>query len=167
MKKVISVHLNNELFQMEEDGYAKVQKVLRKIEAGSPNGSVLVKDIEAKIAGMIRVKASANNLITEAQVIDVLNELGYAAYLNDLGYGTNPGYGSGYKKLYRHPADKVLGGVCSGIAVYVNTDPVLIRVLLVVLFFGFGFGLLLYLILWIIVPQALSIDQMYGNDNKI
>lgn len=160
MKKVVTVHLYNEVFQMEEDGFIKIQKVLRKIETGSVNGTVLVKEIEQRIAEMLRQKM-VNNLITEDQVVEVLTNLGYAGYLRD----AEPSYHqtSGYKRLYRHPNEKVLGGVCAGIAVYLNTDPVLIRALFVVLFFGFGSGLLLYLILWLVVPQAHSVDQMHEN----
>jgi phage shock protein C len=164
MKKVVTVHLASEVFQMEEDGFLKIQKVLRKIESGSVNGSVLVKDIEQRIATLLKEKVSFNGLVTCGQVEEVLTNLGYAAYLKEepFPFSSNV-FGSGYRRLYRHPFEKVLGGVCSGIAAYLNTDPVLIRALFVVLFFGFGTGLLLYLILWIVVPQAHSLDQLHGN----
>lgn len=164
MKKVVTVHLANEVFQMEEDGFLKIQKVLRKIEGGSANGAALVKDIEQRIAVLLKEKASSNGLVTCEQAEEVLTNLGYAAYLKEepFSFSSNV-FGTGYKKLYRHPFEKVLGGVCSGIAAYLGADPVLIRVLFVVLFFGFGTGLLLYLILWILVPQAGSLDQLYGN----
>jgi phage shock protein PspC (stress-responsive transcriptional regulator) len=160
MKKVVTVHLDNEVFQMEEDGFHKIQKVLKKIETASANGPILVKDIEQKIADLLKQKM-VNNLITEAQVDEVLTSLGYAAYYRETEF--NQGFSTGYKRLYRHPNDKVIGGVCSGIAAYLNTDPALIRVLFVVLLFGFGSGLLLYIILWIVIPQAHSLDQLYGN----
>jgi phage shock protein PspC (stress-responsive transcriptional regulator) len=70
------------------------------------------------------------------------------------------------KKLYRNPDDKKLGGVSSGIAAYFGTDPTWIRLLFVVLFFGFGTGLLLYIILWMVLPEANSLTEkmeMRGN----
>ena len=55
--------------------------------------------------------------------------------------------------LYRHPADKVLGGVCGGIAEYLHWDPVLVRVLWVALtLITTGAGFLAYLALWLLLP---------------
>lgn len=57
------------------------------------------------------------------------------------------------KRLYRSRADKVLGGVCGGLAEYFNVDPTFIRIVAVLLVFAKGVGLLAYLIAWIIVPR--------------
>jgi len=166
MKKVVTVHIANEIFQMEEDGYAKIQKVLKKIESGSVKGPSLIKNIEDRIAAMLNEKASPEKLITCEQVDEVIDNLGYTAYLKDESTETNyqPNK-SGYRKLYRHPSEKVLGGVCGGVAAYLSTDPVLIRILFVVLFFGFGTGLLLYIIMWIVVPEAHTPDQLNDLNN--
>lgn len=56
------------------------------------------------------------------------------------------------KRLYRSGKDKVLGGVCGGIAEYLNVDPVLIRLLWVAMSLTWGAGILVYIIAWIIVP---------------
>ena len=56
------------------------------------------------------------------------------------------------RKLYRSPSDRQLGGVCSGIARYTNTDPTVIRVVFVVVAI-MGPGLLLYPLLWLLVPE--------------
>jgi len=57
------------------------------------------------------------------------------------------------KRLYRSRTDRILGGVCAGLANYLNVDPVLIRVAWVVAFFAAGVGFLAYLICWIIIPE--------------
>lgn len=57
------------------------------------------------------------------------------------------------KRLYRSKKDKVLGGVCGGIAEYFNIDPVIIRVIAVVLAFMGFIGLIAYIVAWIIVPE--------------
>lgn len=57
------------------------------------------------------------------------------------------------KRLYRSRTDRVLGGVCAGLANYLNVDPVLIRVAWVVAFFAVGVGFLAYIIAWIIIPK--------------
>lgn len=161
MKKVVTVHLANEVFQMEEDGYEKILKVLKKIESGSKSGISVMKDTESKIAALLKEKATAEKLVTCEQVEEVIDALGYSGYLKDDYSKTyTQSYKSQYKKLYRHPHEKVLGGVCGGIASYLNTDPVLFRVLFVVMFFGFGTGLLLYIIMWIVVPEARTPEQL-------
>lgn len=57
------------------------------------------------------------------------------------------------KRLYRSRTDRMIGGVCGGLANYLNIDPTLIRLFFVLLFFGVGTGPLLYLIMWIVVPE--------------
>jgi phage shock protein C len=56
-------------------------------------------------------------------------------------------------KLYRSRTDRKLAGVCGGLAQYSNADVTLIRVLFVVLALLGGPGLVIYLVLWIIVPE--------------
>ncbi|NLI14704.1 MAG: PspC domain-containing protein [candidate division Zixibacteria bacterium] len=57
------------------------------------------------------------------------------------------------KRLYRSREHAMIGGVCAGIAEYFDTDPSLIRLALVLLFFAGGVGILAYIVAWIIVPQ--------------
>lgn len=58
------------------------------------------------------------------------------------------------KRLYRSGKDKMLGGVCGGLAEYLEIDPTIIRLLMVLLVLAsFGTGILLYLIAWIIIPR--------------
>ncbi len=63
------------------------------------------------------------------------------------------------KKFFRDPDGRVLGGVASGIASFFGTDPVVIRILFIVSLFLGGSGLILYIILWIITPEAKSVTE--------
>ena len=56
------------------------------------------------------------------------------------------------KKLYRSPEGKILGGVCAGLGDYFQVDPILLRLLFIFLIFGCGWGIILYILLWIILP---------------
>ena len=58
------------------------------------------------------------------------------------------------RKLYRSTTDKMIGGVCGGLAEYFDIDPTLIRLVFVLLLFTPLHGLIVYLILWIITPAA-------------
>ncbi len=58
------------------------------------------------------------------------------------------------KRLYRSRSDRKLAGVCAGIADYFGWDPTLVRVGWIVLTLMGGSGILLYLILWLVMPEA-------------
>jgi len=56
-------------------------------------------------------------------------------------------------RLYRSISDRMVGGVCGGLGTFLNIDPIFVRLLFVLLLFGSDFGFILYLILWIIIPE--------------
>ena len=58
------------------------------------------------------------------------------------------------KKLMRSGSDKMLGGVCAGVAHYFDMDPTIVRVIWGVLAFGYGAGIVAYFILWMIAPVS-------------
>jgi phage shock protein PspC (stress-responsive transcriptional regulator) len=57
------------------------------------------------------------------------------------------------KRLTRPKNNKVIAGVCAGIANYFNIDPVLVRIIWLVLLLFFGIGLFAYLLLWVVMPE--------------
>lgn len=68
-------------------------------------------------------------------------------------------------KLYRNKSDRMIGGVCGGLGTFLNIDPIFVRLLFVLLLFGSEFGFILYLLLWIIVPEE---GKAYGfKDNSL
>jgi len=64
----------------------------------------------------------------------------------------------GTKKLYRSNDNRWLAGVCGGVAEYFDVDPTLIRVLFILFSFVVGGGLIVYLILWLVIPLAPDVD---------
>jgi phage shock protein PspC (stress-responsive transcriptional regulator) len=66
------------------------------------------------------------------------------------------------KKLVRDTRHGVVGGVAAGIGQYLDVDPVLVRLVFVLLFFANGFGLLAYLICWVVIPRAEAADPTVG-----
>ncbi|MEW6610428.1 MAG: PspC domain-containing protein [Patescibacteria group bacterium] len=69
------------------------------------------------------------------------------------------------KKLYRSRTNKMIAGVCGGLAEYFNVDPTIVRLAFVLITFFQGFGILLYLVLWIIVPLEGSTDTNLDRDH--
>ena len=142
MKKVISVHLAGKMFQIEEDAYTYLNNVL--------SGQWKKQELEAQIAERLEQKLHAGkSVITYPDVVDVLYQLGFSAseYRGAAGLFRE-------KRLYRQPKDKMIGGVCTGLGEYFEIDPVIARVLFVIVFFFGTMGFWLYVILWIIVPKV-------------
>lgn len=143
MKKVVTVHIANEVFQIEEDAYYTLQQTLNRLRSNSMNE---YNRAETAIANSFRrITSNGRRAITYEDVAETLRLEG----ISFSGYTTS----NNYQRLYRDTNDRVLGGVCSGMAKYWNVDPILPRLLFVLLFFGFGTGLLLYIIMWIIIPK--------------
>ncbi len=57
-------------------------------------------------------------------------------------------------KLYRSQENKILGGICGGLGEYLGIDPTLVRIFFVIFSLASGSGVLVYLLLWIIIPSA-------------
>jgi phage shock protein PspC (stress-responsive transcriptional regulator) len=147
MKKVVTIHLSGKLFQIEEDAYYAMDKALIFVRNNDPKN---FESVEASLAEELNSKTnSGQQVITIQMVNEVLRNKGLLNYSNSSNQNKKS-----YDRLYRNPDNKVLGGVCSGLADYWGIDPVLFRLLFVVLFFGFGTGFLLYIIMWIVIPKA-------------
>ena len=154
MKKVISVHLSNKMFQIEEDAYTYLNHAL--------NHQWKKQELEAQVAEQLEQKlAGGKTVITYPDVVDALYQLGFSAAEYQSATSLRE------KRLYRQPKDKMIGGVCTGLSEYFEIDPVLVRVLFVIAFFMF-WGFWAYIILWIIVPQAPDSlnEKTFGNEYR-
>ncbi|HOZ60162.1 MAG TPA: PspC domain-containing protein [Nakamurella multipartita] len=70
-----------------------------------------------------------------------------------------PGRSTAVRRVRRSRRDRVLGGVCGGLARYLNVDPVLLRIAAVALALSGGVGVLVYLIAWIVIPEQAGADE--------
>ena len=140
MKKIISIHLSNRMFQIEEDAYSYMNNAL--------SGQWKKEELEKQIADQLEKKlTNSKTVINYPDVVDASYQLGFSASEYKEAISTNE------KRLYRQPKGKMIAGVCGGLAEYFDIDPVVMRVLFVVaLFFG-TMGFWLYILLWIIMPK--------------
>lgn len=173
MKKTVSVNIKGSNFLIEEDAYELLQDYLDRLENTLKNESgskEIIEDVELRIAELCSEKLSEFKKVVELEDIqDILNTLGDPSmYLDeDADENTQDGSyekasnASGERRLFRDVDNAVIGGVCQGIANFLNIDVVVIRAIFVVILLFAGFGLPLYLILWIIVPKTKStIDRL-------
>lgn len=143
MKKVVTIHIANEVFQIEEDAYYTLQQTLNRLRNNSMNEFTRAET--AITNSFRRITSNGRKVITYEDVVETLRLEGISF--------SNHTTSNNYDRLYRNTNDRVLGGVCSGMAKYWNLDPILPRLLFVLLFFGFGTGLLIYIIMWLIIPK--------------
>lgn len=147
MKKVVTIHLAGKLFQIEEDAYLKLEDALCRMRLKDP---VRCESLETMFSENFQNRIElGQKVITFQMVYEILRDQN----LLNSNQGNNQSERAPYQQLTRNINDKVLGGVCSGMGDYWNIDPVLFRLLFVVLFFGFGVGLLMYIIMWLVIPK--------------
>jgi len=169
MNKTVTINISGIIFHIEEDAYEKLSKYLTTIRGyfnKAEGGSEIMSDIEARIAEMLQSKTSAIKQVVLMSDVDyVMDNMGKpeefagdsaepSSSENDTKENTYTDNEPIKKRLYRDGDSKVLGGVCSGIGNYFDIDAVWLRIALLLMFFFAGTGFLLYLILWIAIPEA-------------
>jgi phage shock protein C len=71
------------------------------------------------------------------------------------------------KRLYRSSTDRVIGGVAGGLATYFNLDPLLVRFLFIIFTIFGGGAVVVYIVLWIVTPEASSVQSKIQNQPKM
>jgi len=182
MNKIFNINLGGYPFVIDDDAYHKLDKYLNTIRRHfkkSEGCDEIVTDIESRIAELFNEHAKGQPIISMRDVEGVIQIMGTPAEFGAIeGEGIDDEATAGHsdsekkyatgKRLYRDPDDKVVGGVCAGMAAYFGfEDPLVFRLLFAVLFLS-GVGLLLYILLWIIVPQAKSsADKLSMKGEKV
>jgi phage shock protein PspC (stress-responsive transcriptional regulator) len=184
MNKTVNINLAGIIFHVDEDAYQRLSNYLSAIKqkfAGEEGGDEIISDVEARMAELFQSRMSdSKQVITKIDVDEVISVLGepedyeeiddepkkeesYSSTSKESGQSeTKRG-----KRIFRNPDDAIVGGVAGGLGAYLNIDPVYIRLIFVLSFFGWGSGFLLYLVLWIIVPEARTTAEkleMRGED---
>lgn len=175
MKKTFTINISGSVFHIEEDAYEKLKNYLHMLTnhfGSDDDGREILQDIEARIAELFtqKMEKEEKDVVLDSWVDEVIERMGKPEdFMEAEGVETDEetaGQGGSAsaqrvkRRMYRDPDHRVLGGVCSGMGAYFNMDPVILRVLNVVLFFATGgTWLLVYLVLWIAVPKAKTTAQ--------
>lgn len=184
MKKTLSINVSGIIFHIEEDGYETLRKYLDSINryfSTFDDSSEIIADIENRIAEIFLSKLNdGKQVITAEDVAQLMTVMGNvndfkAAEENEFAgepakekSNASTSTSGAPKKLVRDKSRKVLGGVCAGMAHYFSIDPVWVRLIFALLFLGYGFGILIYIILWIVLPtetieEESNVKKMYRN----
>jgi len=166
MKKTFTINISGTVFHIEEDAYEVLQKYLVNLKnhfGNTEEGKEIIADIEARIAEIFSEKsANDKHVVTIDMVNEVIEIMGTPEDFAEEEGDDEPEVVETKRKrrLYRDPDHRVLGGVCGGLGAYFNMDPVILRIIFVVLLIvTTGAAFLAYIILWIAVPKAINTAQ--------
>ncbi|MDD3190484.1 MAG: PspC domain-containing protein [Candidatus Pacebacteria bacterium] len=170
MKKTESISLGGNIFLIEEDAYALLSEYLDKVRehvGQDVDANEVMSDIEGSISEKIQEKISEQKqIIIKSDIEEIIAIMGTVEDFQ-LNFDDYEGKKtleakeqSAAKRLYRNIDNRLIAGVCSGLATYFALDVTMVRlVFLVLLFFGNGIALPIYLVLWIITPAAKTTSQ--------
>jgi phage shock protein C len=173
MNKVVNVNIGGMVFTLDENAYQSLQNYLKQLKDHfnkEDGGDDIMSDIEQGIASILFKKLSTiKTIIDISDVESALHQMGKieeiigktddkqegSSQTNHTFYGAE----KNKRRFYRDEDNNVIGGVCSGLGAYFDIDPVIIRVIFIVLLLIGGSALLIYGILWIAIPKAETLAQ--------
>lgn len=189
MNKTVNINLGGSPFIIDEPAYRLLDEYLRSITqvcgaAGQPETAY---DIEQRIAEILYERYPGKGIVGQEDIRWIISRIGEpdeivegeagaersstAVHTATVTAATPPPVPFSRKRLYRDPRNKILGGVCSGLAWYFGMDPVWVRLIFVGLcFLSLSTLLAVYVILWIVVPEARTPAeqlQMMGMESSV
>ena len=168
MKKTLKVAIGGCSFTIDEDAYMALESYLDSFKAGldnSSSSSQVMDELEMRIADLLKVQIGRREVIDLNMVNSVLNQIGPVAprpqqtnanaeeqKQEDTYSGQQ--HQNAVRKFYRDAENKRIAGVCSGLALYLNIDVTLVRIVFLVALICGSAGFWIYLVLWIVAPEA-------------
>jgi len=165
MKITVSINLGGYSFNIDEDAYAELKRYLKNLEihfAGEESSSEILLDIEARMSELFRARLNSyKHVITMEDVRNAISILGTPEDISDseTTSARDKFSSPGYHRMYRDPDHRVIGGVCAGMGAYWNIEPWIVRIIFFVLAMMGGLGVVVYLILYIVLPEAKTTAQ--------
>ena len=185
MKRTSTISLGGMNFTIDDDAYDVLNHYFLELSKRFPEDEKeeILRDIEGRMAELFTFKLQTRNVVNINDVNEVIDVIGHPDQFDDESENSSEGNPSirnnyeernseekknftnssrkQYRKLYRNSNDKIIGGVASGLAAYFDLDPVVMRILFVVLAFAsLGWGLLIYIIFLIAMPEATTKAQL-------
>ncbi|WP_430811736.1 MULTISPECIES: PspC domain-containing protein [unclassified Carboxylicivirga] len=171
MKKTVSINISGQMFYIDEDAYTRLRAYLDKIETtfrSQDSGDEIIADIESRVAEIFNERIDKEaGVVTLEMVDEVIATMGEPEQFDEGESDEKKSYTPPNTLVFRKPSrrfyrdvdNRVLGGVCAGIAAYFGIDVTLVRILTALFIIFTGVGLLIYLILWIALPPARTTAQ--------
>jgi len=182
MKQVININFQGRVVPIEVTAFELLKNYTESLNrhfANEEGKEEIINDIESRIGELFQEKITKGaTCITDDDVNAIIKNMGrpeefeamddtqsQSSAKEEQSSNSFNSTSNGHKRLFRDENDKVLGGVCSGLANYFNMDVVIARIIFVVLLFS-GVGFLTYIIMWIAVPSSAT-TQIGGTRKKL
>lgn len=164
MKKTISAGIGGKNFTLDEDAYQKLDAYLEAFKKKTGMGvqtKEVMEELELRIADLFTdsLDGKRQNVITICIVDDIISRLGMpdgsrAEEFTQTHDSSGNRSGRPVKRFYRDPECKSIAGVCGGLAAYFDIDVTILRVILLAMLVFAGLGFWIYIIFWIVAPEA-------------
>jgi phage shock protein PspC (stress-responsive transcriptional regulator) len=167
MNEITRVHIGRQQFTISVDAHRELKNYLADIKK-QVNDNEVVNEVESRMSELLIDRGVIGEKVVLPEDIDYLKEqLGTPDDFGDEAESVEADEETGTKRLFRDADNAILGGVGAGIANYFGLDIVLVRLAIVLLtLFSFGTSIILYIVLWLIVPPANTTSeklQMHGK----
>lgn len=164
MNEIKKIHLGRQPFTISVEAHRTLRAYLDAIQHQVGGKGDVLKEVEFRMAELLNERGIVGEKVVLSEDIEFLKEqLGTPADFKDEATDnhstddTEDGEEGGpIKRLYRDPENAMIAGVSSGLAAYFRIDPLIVRLVFVVLTFAGFTGILMYILLWILVPEATS-----------
>lgn len=190
MKKVININFQGRVIPIEESAHELLKQYTESLSnffANEEGKEEIINDIEGRIAELFAdALKKGSTCISDADVNKIINSIGRPEDFETEEIHVQEQLGNNRTRsnnqnrnnfddrertrLYRDDNDKVVGGVCGGLAHYLRVDASIIRILFVILTLGAGTGFLIYLLMWVILPsrslKANLTKRLYRNPEE-
>ena len=169
MKKVIEVSVGRMSFTIDEDAYLKLQNYLNRFKSTIVDpieADEVMEDVEARVAEIFMSKLKFKGQVVDLKLVNsAIEHLGEIETeqpepkMESENVNQETATNTESKRLFRDTDRKSISGVCSGLSYYFNIDVTIIRILFVIFFVFYGSGLMLYIVLWLVMPKAITVPQ--------
>ena len=156
MKKTVNVAIGGCSFIIDEDAYNVMSEYLENFKGALDSSSAsndVMDELETRIADLLKQKMAGREVVNLKIVEEIIGQVGYPEGYKEVN-NTNNENMSAPKRLFRDPDDKKIGGVCSGLALFLGIDVVFIRIIFLIALLFVGGGFWAYVIFWIVAPEA-------------
>ncbi|MEI9955355.1 MAG: PspC domain-containing protein [Ferruginibacter sp.] len=186
MKQVININFQGRVVPIETSAFEILKAYTESLNqhfANEEGKEEIINDIESRIGELFQERITKGaTCITDDDINAIITSIGRpedfepmddaqpasssSSSSSNQQQQTGSNFTTGHKRLYRDENNKVIGGVCAGLANYFNVDIVVVRIIFIILIFSFGFGILPYIIMWVAVPSTSS-TQLGGAKKKL
>jgi phage shock protein PspC (stress-responsive transcriptional regulator) len=160
MNEVTKIHLGRQAFTISINAHKELRAYLDAIEKQVEDKDV-VEEVELRMAELLAERGIKGNKVILPKDIDFLKkQLGNPKdFKEDDGESKSTDILDENKKLFRDTENGMLAGVAAGLAAYLGLDVLLVRILFVLGTLAWGSGVLVYILLWLLVPEAKTTSE--------